>query len=253
MDKENPTVKPPGLSNNFSEQEKVMTSAAMPPKFALTASAAGAVGPSSIGRKVVPFAGFGGDLEMDEDRTTTVLGRCVEGASKEEMMGNVDKPLGTNYFRYQSVLDVADRTWSWPLNNAWLQASLDRGDRIRFISDPGDPSTLYKKGSSIADGLTVTGLELGVLMNRGHAPHENTGVVKEGYRPGDKELWGEWRKIAAEVKDSGQLKTMDMEAYTYFLDSSQVPGRTPKEYKAPSGDIVAMQTNFFGGVPSAKA
>ena len=33
-----PTVKPPGLTNDFSEQEAQMTSSAMPPKFALTAS-----------------------------------------------------------------------------------------------------------------------------------------------------------------------------------------------------------------------
>ena len=35
-----PTVKPPGLHNDFSEQEAEMKASAMPPKFALTASAA---------------------------------------------------------------------------------------------------------------------------------------------------------------------------------------------------------------------
>jgi hypothetical protein len=265
MVKETPTVKPPGLNNDFSEQEKVMTSAAMPPKFALTAGTGQADGPSPKGRNVVPFGGFGGDLEMDEECTTTVLGRCVEGASYEEMMQNVDEALGTNYFRYQSefmvgknkgggnVLDVADRTYTWPLNNAWLQAAVDRGDRIRFISDPADPSTLYKKGGTIKDDLTITGRELGVLLHRGYAPNESTGIVQAGYLPNDERLCKEWEEIAEKVEIEGHLKAIDNDAYAHFLDASQEPTRTPKEYKGPNGDIVAEQTNFFGGIPAAVA
>lgn len=237
-----------------------MTSTKVPPGFALAASAVGGDGDGAKNRKVVPFGGYGGDLEMEEGVTTTVLGRAVEGATREEMAGNVDKPLGTNYFRYQpefmvgknkgggNVLDVADRTWTWPLNNAWLQAAVDRGDRIRFISDPADPSTVYREGMP-EKGLTVTGQELGVLVNRGFAPELGSGMVKEGYVPGDKRVWANWMKIARDVERTGLLAEIDSEAYARFLHGSQSPARKPKEYKNPSGEIVAVQTNFFGGSP----
>lgn len=251
------------LHNDFSTQEAVMTNSAVPPGFALTATAKGDDSSAEAGRKVIPFEGFGGDLELDGERTTTVLGRSVEGATKAEMMQNVDKPLGTNYFRYQpefmvgdnkgggNVLDVADRTWTWPLNNAWLQASLDRGDKIRFISDPTDPSTLYREGDA-ARGLTVTGMELGVLLNRGHAPDENTGIVQKGYRPASDALWLDWKELGREVESTGKLDELDADAYAHFLTDSQAPARAAKEFKTPEGDIVAVQTNFFGGKPSPR-
>ena len=87
-------------------------------------------------------------------------------------------PIGTNYFRFQqdamvgenkggtNVLDIAD--WSWAKNNAWLQAAVDRGDIIRFISDPMLPSTIFRDGELIDGGMTVTGQELGVLLNKGN-------------------------------------------------------------------------------------
>ena len=259
-----PAIKPPTAQlGEVTEQEETMTASMSPPMFALTAASAESNGAGTIGRKVVPFSGYGGDLEFDEDVTTTVLGRSVEGGTKEDMIANVDQPLGTNYFRYQpefmvgknkgggNVLDVADRTWTWPLNNAWLQASLDRGDRIRFISDPADPTTVYREGNP-KKGLTVTGQELGVLVNRGFAPVEGNGLVTEGYRPTNKSLWARWRKIAREVKSTGLLTQVDKVAYSQFLSQSQAPARGAKEYKNPSGEIVAVQTNFFGGTPSTK-
>ena len=259
-----PAIKPPTAQlGEVTEQEETMTASMSPPQFSLTADSAESADSGSQGRKIVPFSGYGGDLEFDENVTTTVLGRSVEGGTKEDMIANVDQPLGTNYFRYQpefmvgknkgggNVLDVADRTWTWPLNNAWLQASLDRGDRIRFISDPADPTTVYREGDP-EKGLTVTGQELGVLVNRGFAPEVTTGIVKEGYEPDNEELQSNWTRIAEEVSISGLLEKVDWLAYAQFLNQSQAPARAAKEYKNPSGEIVAVQTNFFGGTSSVQ-
>ena len=220
---------------------------------------------SAAGRTVVPFDGYGGDLVFDDEVTTTVLGRSVEGGTKEEMAANVNKPLGTNYFRYQpefmvgknkgggNVLDVADREWSWPLNNAWLQAAVDRGDRIRFVSDPASPRTLFKGGGNIKDGLTVTGMELGVLLHRGMAPELGSGVVRSRYVLVDEVVNGYWDQAAKEVKKSGKLRERDDDAYQKFLNAGKGCARTPKVFRDPDGNVVEVQSNFFGGQAGAMA
>ncbi len=108
-------------------------------------------------RAIIPYDDFGKTVILNPKKTTTVLGRAVDAAKHPDgFQGAMNLPIGTNYFRFQqdamvgenkggtNVLDIAD--WSWAKNNAWLQAAVDRGDIIRFISDPMLPSTIYRDG-----------------------------------------------------------------------------------------------------------
>ncbi|MEY3443932.1 MAG: hypothetical protein RLZZ519_2213 [Bacteroidota bacterium] len=368
-----PTVKPPGLHNDFSEQEAEMKASAMPPKFALTASAAppptddsnangltpqqqadlerlglsgdeiealpypnavqilaastrfapqewqqlwptvkrlGLVSqiatiladfyekgdwltsPDAVSlamlegfsytnadgkkmggflelaqegdrvgiRAVIPYDDFGKTIILNPKKTTTVLGRAVDAAKHPDgFKGAMNMPIGTNYTRFQkgskvgenqggtNVLDIAD--WSWAKNNAWLQAAVDRGDTIRFISDPLLPSTLFRDGKLIDGGMTVTGLELGVLLNKGLAPDRGSGNVAN-FSKSDLLLHPvHWQKVKKEVVEKGHLKDIDMEAYKRFLYRSESPDLSPKVAKDGNGNVIEFQSNFFGGTP----
>jgi hypothetical protein len=210
-------------------------------------------------RAVIPFEGFGGNLILNPECTSTVLGRSAECITNEDLLEQMNVPRGTNYFRFQqnmmvgknegggNVLDVEDKTYSWALNNAWLQAAVDRRDKIRFISDPTKASTLFKRGGTIKDGLTVTGVELGVLMHRGMAPDVNTGEVKQGYRPAREETLECWMEIKDKVEEKGTLNEIDNDAYERYRNGCQNPALALKQYFSPEGELVATQSNFFGG------
>lgn len=227
---------------------------------------AGAVGM----RAVIPYSGFGGNVILRPDGTATVVGRSVESVQREEFRTEMNQPRGTNYMRFQEnmavgknvgggdVLDVLDKEWSWPLNNAWLQAAIDRRDPIRFVSDPASPRTLFKGGGTIEDGLTVTGSELGVLLHRGYAPDLGSGVVRSRFVPGDERVakfWGdaEADAVAGKRSDSRKADDIDQAAYRFFLNAGKGCARTAKTYTDPQGNVVEVQSNFFGGQPGQSA
>lgn len=209
-------------------------------------------------RAVVPYTGFGGNVILEPKATTTVLGRAVDHTAHEQGYKEaMNQPIGTNYFRYLkdfmvgknkgggNVLDVSDSQWSWPLNNAWLQASVDRGDKVRFVSDPTLPTTIFKDGKGQDPTLTVTGKEIGVLIHKDLAPNANGNV--ESYAVSDDEAMPEgWKAAKKQVVSKGHLNDLDQEAYEFFLDENQVPERAPKNYKSEEGEILATQSNFFG-------
>ncbi|MBK9451003.1 MAG: hypothetical protein IPN95_16670 [Bacteroidetes bacterium] len=211
-------------------------------------------------RAVIPYDDFGKAIILNPRKTTTVLGRAVDAAKHPDgFRGAMNMPIGTNFVRFQkdsrvgenqggtNVLDIAD--WTWAKNNAWLQAAVDRGDTIRFISDPTLPSTLFKDGKLIDGGMTVTGLELGVLLNKGLAPDKGSGNVAK-FSKSDLLLHPvHWHKVKKEVVNKGQLKDMDTEAYKRFLYRSEDPDLSPKVAKDGNGNVIEFQSNFFGGTP----
>lgn len=213
-------------------------------------------------RAIVPYDDFGQTLILNPKKTTTVLGRAVDAAKHPDgFQGAMNLPIGTNYFRFQqdamvgenkggmNVLDIAD--WSWAKNHAWLRAAVDRGDTIRFISDPTLPSTLFKKGNGIDDGMTVTGQEIGVLLNLGLAPDVNSGIVSEYTRNGAAEFLDHWDNVQKEVVDNGDFKDIDQEAYDCFLHRTEGPALEPKVARDENKNIIAVQSNFFGGQPKS--
>ncbi len=214
-------------------------------------------------RAVIPYDDFGKTIILNPRKTTTVLGRAVDAAKHPDgFRGAMNMPIGTNFVRFQkdsrvgenqggtNVLDIAD--WTWAKNNAWLQAAVDRGDTIRFISDPMLPSTLFRDGKSIEGDMTVTGQELGVLLNKGLAPDKSSGNVA-AFNKSELLLFPDhWIDVRKEVVKNGNLKDMDTEAYKRFLYRSESPDLSPKAAKDANGNVIEFQSNFFGGTPREK-
>jgi hypothetical protein len=92
-------------------------------------------------------------------------------------------------------------------------------------------------------------MELGVLLHNGFGPDVNTGEVKKGYLPEDEEIFENWDDIKSLVKAEGHFDQIDQEAYRNYLNGSQNPALSPKQYFNPEGALVATQSNFFGGSP----
>jgi hypothetical protein len=212
-------------------------------------------------RAIVPYDDFGKAVILNPKKTTTVLGRFVDAAKHPDgFQGAMNMPIGTNFFRFQdsfevgkntgggNVLDIAD--WSWAKNNAWLQAAIDRGDIIRFVSDPTLKTSLFKKGNGIEDGLTVFGKELGVLLNRGLAPDPSSGIVAPCDEIKPSAYSKDWILVRSEVAESGDLANIDAETYQQYLSQTLAPVLAPVETTDDKKNVIATQSNFFGGKAS---
>lgn len=116
---------------------------------------------------VFKYSKYGGDIAMVEGKTTTVFGRFddqIHGGGTKVFIQNSSKlyetganPNGLN------ILNIDD--WTWAKNEAWLIESANRGDIMRFISDPTNPTNIFKNG--IGGEKTVTGLEIQTLESLG--------------------------------------------------------------------------------------
>jgi hypothetical protein len=117
---------------------------------------------------VFKYSGYGGDIVMVENKSTAVFGRFndpIHGGGTKEFIQNSIKvyetganPNGIN------ILNIND--WTWAKNEAWVIESANRGDIIRFISDPKNPANIFKNG--VSGEMTVTGLEVQTLENLGY-------------------------------------------------------------------------------------
>lgn len=117
---------------------------------------------------VFKYSGYGGDIAMVEGKSTAVFGRFtdpIHGGGTKEFIQNSSKvyetganPNGIN------ILNISD--WTWAKNEAWVIESANRGDIIRFISDPKNPTNIFKNG--ISGEMTVTGLEVQTLESLGY-------------------------------------------------------------------------------------
>jgi hypothetical protein len=121
----------------------------------------------------VKFGGFGGDLVVDADKTTTVLGRFkgkngIETLKKDGAF-DVD---GLNFLNVEK--------WDWAKNQKFLDDAIARGDNIRFVSDPTDVNNLYKRGKDgkLTDKLTTFGREVEYLKGKGYEIKGSEAVKK---------------------------------------------------------------------------
>jgi len=111
----------------------------------------------------VKFGGFGGDLVVDANKSTTVLGR-FKGKDGIEAL----KKDGA--FEVDGLNFLNDPNWTWAKNEKFLDNAIENGDKIRFVSDPTDVNNLYKRGSNgnLTDELNTFGKEVEYLKEKGH-------------------------------------------------------------------------------------
>ena len=101
--------------------------------------------------------------------------------------------------------------------------------------------------------MTVTGQELGVLLNKGLAPEKSSGNVEKFRRNDLLRFPNHWRAVKNKVVENGNLNDIDMEAYNRFRYRSENPDLSPKTAKDANGNVIEFQSNFFGGTPREKA
>ena len=113
------------------------------------------------------YHGFGGDIEAEENNTVAIFGRfndTIHGFGTRVFVQGPNKLYGTGEnLSGLNLLNMED--WTWEANKSWVIETANRGDIIRFISDPADLRNIYRNG---VDGeKTVTGLEVAVLDSLG--------------------------------------------------------------------------------------
>ncbi len=211
-------------------------------------------------RAMVPYGqargAHGGNVILNPHRTTTVLGRFIDIAAHDgDTQAAVDAESGTNYFRFQenfkvgenkaggNVLSIGD--WSEQKNIDWLAAAVARGDVIRFVSDPTAIENIFYDGI-MEKGLTVTGLELGILLNLGFAPDPKTNlVVPIGEIRGFKmpEMWKQALKFAMmkPIPDEVSLESADPR----FAAETAATDLKPIEKTDKNTGETFKQSNFF--------
>jgi|GEM_PF-5637511 len=125
---------------------------------------------------VYNYEGYGGDITMDPDNTTTLLGRF-----EDYTVSTADgRKTGTNNFLSNDGLSVTGANpgganilntgeWTPQLNWAWLVDSISRGDEMKMISDPSNPMTYWRQGTK-ESGYSVTAHEIAIMVSEGKLP-----------------------------------------------------------------------------------
>jgi len=118
-------------------------------------------------RLTITYPGFGGDIETISDNTVTIMGRyndTVNGYGTKIFLQTPYKLFETGInLNGMNLFNPID--WTWQDNKDWVIQSAERGDIIRFISDPTDMRNIYRNG---VDGeRTAMGLEVAVLDSLG--------------------------------------------------------------------------------------
>jgi hypothetical protein len=117
------------------------------------------------------YHGYGGRINVDPKVKTTVLGSKKAGwndALKMEMRNH----SGVNFLdipndKWDAAYKIGGDDLCWKLYNLpFLEDAIKNGNIIRFVSDPTDPSLLYKNGKS--GELTMFGREVEYLKGLGY-------------------------------------------------------------------------------------
>ena len=126
---------------------------------------------SNIARKTIKYSGFGGNIAVLADKTTTVLGN---------FKGSIDKLKEGGVFGEKGLNFLNEAEWSWTKNVNFLDDAISRGDKVRFVSDPTDLNNLYKKGKDgkLTDRLTTFGKEVEYLKGKGYEIKGNEALRK---------------------------------------------------------------------------
>ncbi len=129
----------------------------------------------------IKFSGFGGDIKVDPNKTTTVLGRFkgkdnIEGL-KNDGAFNVD---GLNFLNIDPRIANKSKDFFTEFNTPFLDAAIKRGDNLRLVSDPNKMENLYEMGADgkLSNRLTSFGKEINYLKRKGYELKGFTAVKK---------------------------------------------------------------------------
>jgi hypothetical protein len=126
---------------------------------------------SSIISKTIKFAGFGGDIAVKAEKTTTVLGR-FPGAIEKLKESGAFAEKGLNF------LNLGKAEYSWEKNVEFLDKAIERSDVIRFVSNPTEVKNLYEVTKTGQKKLTTFGKEVEYLKSKGYEIKGSEAVKK---------------------------------------------------------------------------
>lgn len=113
------------------------------------------------------YHGFGGNIDAPENNTVAIFGRfndLIHGYGTKVFVQGPNKLYGTGVnLSGLNILNLSD--WTWEANKNWVIETANRGDVIRFISDPADLRNIYRNG--VNGEKTTTGMEVAVLDSLG--------------------------------------------------------------------------------------
>ncbi len=117
----------------------------------------------------IGFKGFGGDIIVDPNKTTTILGRyegAIDGLKKE----GVFETDGLRFLNVPERIVGQSDDFFKKFNEPFLEKAIKKGEKIRFVSDPTDANNLYKRAQNgnLTEELTTFGKEIQFLKEKGY-------------------------------------------------------------------------------------
>jgi len=139
----------------------------------------------STGNKFnIGFKGYGGDIVVDPNRTTTVLGRFVGSIDVLKK----DGVFGVDGLRFLDVpQDIARESADFfnKFNKPFLEKAIKKGEKIRFVSDPKDMNNFYIRAidGKFTNELTTFGKEIKFLENKGYKIEKGATEIDLSIKP----------------------------------------------------------------------
>lgn len=99
------------------------------------------------------YTGFGGKIVTNPNKTTTVIGKWQNG-TKEIIDSGLSKS-GKNTGGINALSETPNPNWNdqqiWDnINEPWLREAANRNDVIRVISDPNNPTNIFKNNGDLS-------------------------------------------------------------------------------------------------------
>ena len=111
---------------------------------------------------VITYAGYGGDIALDARRRTSIIGRLhdIDELTSQKGLRILNVP--------EEIAETADDFFK-TYNRDFLKRAIQRGDRIRVVSDPFDPNNLFRTIEETGEILpTFFRKEISFLQTNGY-------------------------------------------------------------------------------------
>ncbi len=102
------------------------------------------------------YSGFGGKIITSPNKTTTVIGKYdINGVGTKNIIDSGLSKSGKNVGGINALSEVPNPNWNdqqiWDnINEPWLRDATSRNDIIRVVSDPNNPSNIFKDNGQLS-------------------------------------------------------------------------------------------------------